>query len=338
VSDRTDAIGRGLFVLVGALVAAALGWFLFVEFAEGSVARLLGILLTLGAVLLGVRFAGRAASNRFPTYDVAEVTVEGPITRDGGSPSFPPSGPTSPGADDVVERIKAADEDGAVDALLLHLNTPGGEIVPSDDLRLAAREFDGPTVAYTTDVCASGGYWIASGCDELWAREASVVGSIGVRGSRVTGRELLEKVGLEYEQFTAGEYKEAGVALDDIDPDERAYLQGIIDDYYELFVETVAEGRDVDPEFVRETEAKVFLGEEAHELGLVDELGTREECIERIEAELGREVSVREFSPGRGLLSRMRGGAASVAYAFGAGLTGVVGGEESRFRFEFRSE
>lgn len=336
MSDRTETAGRVALVVVGALVAGVVGWVLFVFLAAGSLARLVGILLTLGLVAFGVRAAGRLASRRFPSYDVAEVTVEGPITRDGGSPSFPPSGPTSPGADDIVERIEAADDDPAVDALLLHLNTPGGEVVPSDDIRLAAYGFDGPTVAYTTDVCASGGYWIASGCDEILAREGSVVGSIGVRGSRVTGRELLERVGLEYEQFTAGEFKEAGVALDDIDEDERAYLQGIIDEYYDLFVETVAEGRSMDPEFVRSTEAKVFLGREAHELGLVDGLGTREDAVERVEAALGREVSVREFAVGKGLLARMRGGAQGLAHAFGAGLASVLApdAEGTRFRFD----
>jgi protease-4 len=336
VSDRTRTAERTLLVVVGVLLTAVVGWLLFVSLVDGSLARLLGILLTLVAVLVGARLAGRFAAGRYPSYDVAEVAVEGPITRDGGRPSFPPSGPTSPGADDIVDRIEAADEDSAVDALLLHLNTPGGEVVPSDDIRLAASGFDGPTVAYTTDVCASGGYWIASGCDELWAREGSVVGSIGVRGSRVTGRELLEKVGLEYEQFTAGEYKEAGVALDDIDEDERAYLQGLIDDYYDIFVETVAEGRDMDPEFIRSTEAKVFLGREAHDVGLVDKLGTREDAVERIEAQLGREISVREFQVEQGLLSRMRSGARGVAYAFGAGLASVLtpDAEGTRFRFD----
>jgi protease-4 len=291
------------------------------------------VVLALVALAVGGRFGARAAASRVPGYDAAEVTVEGPITRDGGGGTFPPTGPTSPGADDIVDRIEAADE-GPAEALLLHLNTPGGEIVPSDDIRLAARAFDGPTVAYTTDVCASGGYWIASGCDELWAREGSVVGSIGVRGSRVTARDLLEEVGLSYEQFTAGEYKEAGVPFADIDEDERAYLQGIIDDYYDMFVGTVAEERGMDEAEIRGTEAKVFLGREADERGLVDRLGTREEVVAAVEKRVGHELTVRELSPSRGPLGRLRGGARSVAYAFGAGVASTLAPEGSRFRFD----
>lgn len=335
MSDTTDRLGRLAILVVGLLVVAVVAFALFVEYPT-DLAELLGVLLVLLALAAAFGVLGRIAGNVFPGYNVAEVAVDGPITRDGGSPSFPPSGSTNPGADAIVDRIEAADADGAVDGLMLHLNTPGGEIVPSDDIRLAAESFDGPVIAYTTDVCASGGYWIASACDELWAREASIVGSIGVRGSRVTGRELLEKVGLSYEQFTAGEYKEAGVALDDIDEDEREYLQGIIDGFYEVFVETVAEGRGMDPAFVRETEAKVYLGREAVENGLADELGTREDVLDRLEADLGP-VSVRELKPRAELLTRLRGGAARVAYALGAGVASAFlpddGAESERFRF-----
>lgn len=335
MSDTTDRLGRLAILVVGLLVVAVAAFALFVDYPT-DLAELFGVLLVLLALAIAFGVLGRIAGNVFPGYNVAEVTVDGPITRDGGSPSFPPSGPTSPGADAIVDRIEAADADEAVDGLLLHLNTPGGEIVPSDDIRLAAESFDGPVLAYTTDVCASGGYWIASACDELWAREASVVGSIGVRGSRVTGKELLEKVGLSYEQFTAGEYKEAGVALDDIDEDERDYLQGLIDGFYDVFVETVAEGRGMDPAFVRETEAKVYLGREAVENGLADELGTREDVLDRLEADLGP-VTVRELKPRAGLLTRFRGGAAGVAYALGAGVASAFlpddGAEGGRFRF-----
>jgi protease-4 len=213
------------------------------------------------------------------------------------------------------------------------LNTPGGAVVPSDDIRRAAERFDGPTVAYATDTCASGGYWIASGCDELWAREGSIVGSIGVRGSRMTASELLNKAGLEYEQFTAGEYKEAGTPFTEIDEDEREYLQGLIDDYYDQFVETVAEGRSMDADAIRETEAKVFLGEQAHEMGLVDELGTHEDVEERLEHLIDEEVETTELEPTLSVAERLRGGAERVAFAVGAGVASRFTDADGEFRF-----
>jgi protease-4 len=325
-----NTVGRlAVGLLVAALVTAA-GWLLFVEFPADA-AELLGVLLVVAVAGVAVRVGGSVGRSVFPSYNAVEIAVEGPITRDGGG-GVPISTPGSPGADDVVELIEQADADDSAEALVLRLNTPGGAVVPSDDVRLAAAAFDGPTVAYATDVCASGGYWIASGCDELWAREGSVVGSIGVRGSRMTAADLLEKAGLEYEQLTAGEYKEAGVPFTELADDEREYLQGLVDDYYDQFVETVAEGRGADPDALRETEAKVFLGERALELGLVDDLGTREDVEERLEELLGTDVETTELEPSVGVTERLRGGAERVAYAFGAGIAARFVGEDGDLR------
>lgn len=319
MSETRERLGRVVIAAAGVLIAVVIGWQLFVNLA-GTLARLLGILLTLALGVVGFRIASNIAGSKFPSYNVAEVAVEGPITRGGGGPTPIPTGSVGATADEIVEQVELADNDPAVDALMVKLNTPGGEVVPSDDIRNAVESFDGPTIAYATDVCASGGYWIASGCDELWARDLSVVGSIGVIGSRPNLADLAERLGVSYEQFTAGEYKDAGTPLKEIEPQEREYLQGIIDDLYGKFVGRVAEGRELTPGEIRETEARVYLGDDAAEMGLVDELGTQDDVKESLEDELGENASVREFEPQRGPLSRMGMGARSVAYAFGAGL------------------
>ena len=329
VVDSRD-IGRLAVILAGAALFAVVGVFLFVVYPEELV-DLFGVLVALAVVLLGIKIAGNVAGSLFPGYDVAEVAVEGPITRDGSGPL--PTSPRGTPADDVVEQVDRANDDSNVDALIMKLNTPGGQVVPSDDIKLAAERFEGPTIAYATDVCASGGYWIASGCDELWARDASIVGSIGVVGSRVNASELAEKVGLSYEGFTAGEYKDAGTPLKEMDDEEREYLQGLIDDYYETFVERVSDGRDLEAEFVRDTEARVYVGEQANELGLVDELGTREDIEEELADRLERDaVTVREFEPARPLAQRIGASAQGIAYAFGAGIASIADDRGFRLR------
>ncbi|WP_255197080.1 signal peptide peptidase SppA [Halorarius litoreus] len=324
MNDTSDRVGRVFILVVVVVLAVLVAFELLVDYPTDG-ADLVGVLLVLATIPLAARAAGRLAGSVFPSYNVAEVAVEGPITRDGGGGI--PTGPVGQGADSVVDQLDRAAADGNVDALLLKLNTPGGEIVPSDDIRLAVDRFDGPTIAYTTDVCASGGYHIASACDELYARAGSIVGSIGVRGSRFTATGLLDTLGVDYEQFTAGEFKEAGVPFTELDEDERAYLQDLIDGHYETFVETVAEARGMDPEFLRSTEAKVYLGEEARELGLVDAIGTRDDAEDRVEELLGTDIAVREFQPPTGLAARMRGGASAMAYAFGRGLADTVDGD-----------
>jgi protease-4 len=325
-----ETIGRLLVVLLVAGLALVAGWAVFVEF-PATLTDLFGVVLVGLLGVTALRLGSSIAGSVFPGYNVAEVAVEGPISRD--SSGGLGSAPIGASADDIVEQIERADADRGADALLVKLNTPGGEIVPSKDIRLAAERFDGPTIAYATDVCASGGYEIASGCDELWAREGSIVGSIGVIGSRVNVAELADRLGVEYEQLTAGEYKDAGTPLKELEEDEREYLQGLIDDYYDQFVAGVVEGRDLDAETVRETEARIYLGGEALELGLVDELGTREAVLDRLEAELGTDATVEEFRPQRGLAGRLQSGTQRVAYAFGSGIAGTLTDGETGFRF-----
>ncbi|WP_415383255.1 signal peptide peptidase SppA [Halosimplex sp. TS25] len=315
--------------LVGA-VGFVVAWYAFVRY-PGSILDLAGVLVVAVVTLVALWIGSRLAGSLVTSYTVAEVAVEGPIARE--SKRGVPGSPVGASADDVVEQIERADADPDAQALLVKLNTPGGEIVPSEDIRLAAESFDGPTVGYATDVCASGGYDIATGCDEVWVREGTLVGSIGVIGSRVNASELADRLGLSYEGFTAGEYKDAGTPLKELDPREREYLQGLVDDYYDQFVDTVVEGRDVDREVVEDTEARVFLGPDALERGLVDHLGTREEVEASLADRLDDSVVVREFEPVRPLRERVRIGAQQATYAFGAGLAGALDGDADGVRF-----
>ncbi len=287
-------------------------------------AGLAGAAATLGGKYLLTRLT-RGRFGEENEYNIAKVSVSGPIQRTRSRRS-PLPGQRAATADEIVEQITRADDDEAVEALLVELNTPGGEVLPSDDIRRAAADFDGPTIAYATDTCASGGYWIASGCDELWARDLSLVGSIGVVGSRPNAAGLAEKLGISYEQFTAGEYKDAGVPLREIEADEREYLQSIVDGYYEQFIATVSDGRDMDPEAVRNTEARIYIGSDALELGLVDELGTEDAVETRLGELLGCEPAVREFEPSQSLMQRVGMAAERVAFAAGNGVANTVSG------------
>ena len=290
------------------------------------------------ATMAGTHLVDRLMWGRFggpDDYNVAKVTVSGPIQRT-RSRTSPLSGGNVCIADEIVEQIAAADDDEAVEALLVELNTPGGEVLPSDDIRRAAVDFDGPTIAYATDTCASGGYWIASGCDEVWARDASLVGSIGVVGSRPNAAGLADKLGLSYEQFTAGEYKDAGVPLREIEDDEREYLQSIIDGYYDQFVETVSEGREMDPAAIRETEARIYLGSDALELGLVDALGTQTDVEQKLSELIDADVETHEFTPDRSLAERLSLGAERVAFAAGNGVASVAVGDRSDIEVELK--
>lgn len=327
--NRARQSGRLLVLLVAALIAAVVTFVVFLVYPS-SLQELLGLIVAIVVTVGGIRVGGNVAASLLPDYNVAEVEVAGPIVRERGG--MLPSAPTVTPADDIVDQIERADEDGNAEALMLKLNTPGGEVVPSDDIRRAAMDFDGPTIAYTNDRCASGGMWIASGCDELWARDASLVGSIGVRFSQTRFDEFADRHGINYERIVSGEYKDSlGAPFKTLEERERKYLQGLADDWYDEFVERVANGREMEETAIRDTEARVYLGEDAVEMGMVDELGDATDVESHLEAELGKPVSVAAFEPERRLTVRLRGAAAGMAYAFGRGIGGAISGNGSGF-------
>ncbi|MFB6254717.1 MAG: signal peptide peptidase SppA [Halobacteriaceae archaeon] len=314
-------VGRAFIILAGSVIAGIIGWYLFVIRADGSLGTLIGILLVIGLILFMIRIGRQIATSLFGGYNVAEVEIRGPIRRDGGQ--LPPQ-PRGFPVEVFEDQIEQAQEDSNVEALILTLNTPGGEVVPSDDLRNLVSDFDGPTIAYATDICASGGYWIASGCDHIFAREGSIVGSIGINGSRINVEKLMENIGVNYEQLNAGNYKDAGNPLKELEDDEREYLQQIVNEYYEEFIDRVTENRPLTETEVKDTEAKLFVGREAEEKELVDEIGTKEDIRTYLADELQQGITIKELEPEVGLRQQLRSVAYSLAYATGAGIASVL--------------
>lgn len=268
----------------------------------------------LGIGYLSLMVAAVAYARYEPDPDVRIVEVVDAIRRS------PPAADGTP-ADDVVTAIEEADESDTTHGLCLKLNTPGGEIVPSDDIRRAVDAFDGPTVAYAQDLCASGGYLAACACDHIVARPNAHLGSIGVIGSQLNLSDFASEHGIDYERFAAGEYKDAGHPYKQVEEDERDYIQSLIDAHYDMFVRAVSDGRDLDADEVRATEARIYLGEDALDAGLVDELGDEETATDWLESELeAPEATTEQVSPGSDGLFNLVGAAERIAHAFGAGV------------------
>ena len=333
--SKLKGVLQTFVVLFGTAVALTAGYLGFVVVPDMTDVSVWGVVFVVTLGFAGLFVSQRIASSFVSPYNVAEVAVSGPITREGPTGLVPSRGFP---AERIVDAVERADEDSGAEALLVRLNTPGGEVVPSDDIRHAVEEFDGPAVAYATDTCASGGYWIASACDEIHARDTSLVGSIGVLGSRVNAKEAADKLGIEYERLVAGRYKDAGTPLKETDEEEREYLQGIIDGFYDEFVGRVAEGREMEEDEVRGTEARVYLGKEARDKGLVDYVGTREGMEDRLEEILDKEPEIHEFTPARSFREQVGASAGALAYSFGAGVASVL--DEKEFEgiegFDFR--
>ena len=182
------------------------------------------------------------------------------------------------------ERLDAAADDKHVKAVVLRINSPGGGVTASDimyrDLCKFREETHKPVVACMMDVAASGGYYLAMGCDRVYAHPTTVTGSIGVIMSLYNASGLFEKIGLASNPIKSGPNKDLGNPGRPMTEEERAILQGMVNSFYDQFVQVVVRGRGLPEERVRAlADGRVYTGLEAHKLGLVDEVGYLEDAI-----------------------------------------------------------
>lgn len=189
----------------------------------------------------------------------------------------------------VLDQLDQALADPNVKSILLRIDSPGGTVAASQEIMLAVRRAseEKPVIASVGDICASGGYMVASQCDEIVASPGSSVGSIGVIMEVANVEELLNKVGISFTTLTSGEFKDAGSPYRSLTETETAMLNEQLTIVYDQFIADVAEGRGMNESEVRELATGwVWLGSEALELGLVDSLGNYNDAVDRA-AELG---------------------------------------------------
>ena len=193
--------------------------------------------------------------------------------------------------DATIDQLKKFAKDGSVKAIVLRINSPGGGVGPSQEIYAEVRKLKDkkPVVASMGAVAASGGYYIACGSRKIYANPGTITGSIGVIMQFVNVKDLIEKIGVKGFVVKSGALKDAGSPLRDMTPEERLYLQSVIDNVHGQFVHAVAEGRRLDVEAVRQiADGRVFTGEQAKALGLVDVLGGQEDAV----AEAGRMAKI----------------------------------------------
>jgi protease-4 len=198
----------------------------------------------------------------------------------------------------VREFLTQANEDENVGAVILTLSSPGGSAVASDRIWEEIAGFEKPTVVLMGDTVASGGYFIASAADKIVASPATLTGSIGVIAEIYNLADLYEKLGVKVEVFKKGEYKDILSSARERTREEEKMLDELLSDAYDLFLKRVSGGRGLEIEKVRElAEGKIYSGEKALKVGLVDEIGSFQDAVEVAKDLAGIEkVKVFEYS------------------------------------------
>jgi len=214
---------------------------------------------------------------------------------------------TRASADDVVTALRKAYEDDNTKGIVLRINSPGGSPVQAgyinDEVRRLREEHeDIPVYAVVADMCASGGYYVAVAADEIYVDKASIVGSIGVRIDAFGFEQAMNELGIERRLLTAGSNK--GI-LDPFSPmpeEQRAYLQSMLDQLHQQFIQVVKDGRGDKLKGGDELFSGLFWsGEESLELGLADAIGSTGYVAREV---IGAEKTVK-FTSEKDLLERL---------------------------------
>jgi protease-4 len=184
---------------------------------------------------------------------------------------------------EVIGAIKSFVDDGGVKAIVLRIDSPGGGVGASQEIYREVVKAKGvkPVVASFGGVAASGGYYVACGADKIMANPGTITGSIGVVMQFANLEELFKKIGYKGYVIKSGAYKDAGSPFREMTPEEEELLQEVIDTVHQQFIRAVAEGRKLPMEKVAAiADGRIFSGEQARDLGLVDELGNLEDTID----------------------------------------------------------
>jgi len=199
---------------------------------------------------------------------IAIIRIEGVIT----------------GSEEITEILNQSSEDDNIKAILLRIDSPGGGVVPSQEIYDAVKKIKlaGKKKVVTSmgTVAASGGYYIAAASNYIMANPGTLTGSLGVIMEMANFEGLLQKVGVESVTIKAGVNKDAGSPFRKMTPEEHLLFQNVLDDVHDQFITAVSEGRSLKIEKVRQlADGRIFTGRQAQKEGLVDGLGNMEDTI-----------------------------------------------------------
>lgn len=198
----------------------------------------------------------------------------------------------------IQSSIQDALDNPQVEKILLEMDSPGGSVAGAFDLKdfITQAKEQKPIYAIANDSMASAAYLIGAACTKVYATQTANVGSIGVVAMHVDQSERNKMEGIKPTFVYAGDYKVAGNPHEKLEGDSLNYLQESVQDSYEMFVQSVADSRSLDKQVIRDTEARVYRGEKAKELGLVDEITSMDALLEKLASNSQQRVPFQSMS------------------------------------------
>jgi protease-4 len=193
-------------------------------------------------------------------------------------------------ARDAVQELKRFGASDGIKAIVVRIETPGGSVAPTQEIyeEIEKLKKKKPVFASLGGMATSGGYYIASACHQIVANPGTLTGSIGVIMELGNVEELMRKVGIQSYSIKSGAHKDIGSPLRPLSAGGKEILQSVVDSVHDQFVRAVAKGRSLPENKVREVaDGRVYSGEQAKSLGLVDVLGNMEDAIDLVAKRAG---------------------------------------------------
>lgn len=208
-----------------------------------------------------------------------------------------------------IRMIDRAATDSSVEAVLLHVDSPGGGVTESAEIHRKLTElqevYGKPFYVSMGGTAASGGYYVAAPADKIFAEPSTITGSIGVIMESINYSKLAEDFGIEFNTIKSGKHKDILSSNREMTDEEREILQEMIDEMYQDFVDVIVEGREMSEEEVRKIgDGRIYTGRQALENGLVDEVGSFEDALEALRDDYNlHDAEVFEYGFGLNFLS-----------------------------------
>jgi len=192
----------------------------------------------------------------------------------------------------TIQSLKEFGDAERIKGVVVRIDSPGGGVVPTQEIyeEIGKLKKKKPVIASLGGMATSGGYYIASACHQIVANPGTLTGSIGVIIQLANVEGLMQKLGLEGYNVKSGPHKDMGSPLRPLSPEGRAILQSVVDNVHGQFVRAVASGRSMEESKVRElADGRIYSGEQAMAMGLVDSLGNMDDAIDLVAKRAGIE-------------------------------------------------
>jgi protease IV len=204
-------------------------------------------------------------------------------------------------SDSIIKSLIEAENNPNVNAIILSINSPGGTVVASKEIAEHVLNMNKTVIAWIRDLGASGSYLIASASDYIISDELSMIGSIGAKMSYLSFNGTLEKYGAVYNEISSGSMKEIGSPYKDLSDEEYLILSNLINESFNYFLNFVIVNRNLNINAISLVkDGRIFSGTEALNIGLVDELGSKNEIIKYLENLNLTDVSIYEINSNKG--------------------------------------